>query len=60
MHQCYAVGKTAEGEELRCALLRRHRSLIDHWDAVRDVYWVAPVEGAWAVITDSRALQAAR
>lgn len=58
MHQCYAVGQTAEGDELRCCLNRNHRELLDHWDAVRDRFWVVPGEGSWAVvITDSRDLQ---
>lgn len=50
MHQCYAVGRTADGEELRCCLARDHRDKSDHWDSIRDEYWsVDLVTNPWAL-----------
>lgn len=47
MSLCYQVGRTDQGDELRCSLLRNHKE--DHYDTARDQSWsVNPLTCAWA------------
>ena len=50
MSKCYAVGRTDQGEELRCCLARSHQGKTDHFDGVRDQSWAVDlVANPWAM-----------
>lgn len=48
MSKCYAVGRTDQGDEMRCCLARNHKT--DHWDSVRLQSWAVDlVASPWAL-----------
>lgn len=50
MHKCYAIGRTADNEELHCCLARHHRGE-KHYDSDRDQEWSVDIyTDSWAMV----------